>query len=195
MDGLAVTNGSKIWSPLVEFSVIDVGAGVGGQGAGFDVDRNTWVYTEGDGTVEGAEFGYKNVTFPLTYGRVNLPVKDGNLKNLMLRFSGSSERVRATFYTAPEDGGREVIGEASSVCLLTPGDYYVYVIQDGPSAYDKAPLIPNITTQPTSSGYISLATGETSTITDDPVGVSSNGTISYQWYKEDTAISGATTNN
>ena len=53
VDGLAVTNGSKIWIPLVEFSVIDVDAGVGGQGAGFDVDRNTWVYTEGDGTVEG----------------------------------------------------------------------------------------------------------------------------------------------
>ena len=195
VDGLAVTDGSKTWSPLVEFSVIDVGAGVGGQGAGFDVDRNTSVYTVGEGTVDGAEFGYNNVIFPLTYGRVNLSVKNGNLKNLMLRFSGSSERVRATFYTAPEDGGREVLGEASSVCTTTPHDYYVYVIQDGPSAYDKAPLIPNITTQPTSSGYISLATGETSTITDDPVGVSSNGTISYQWYKEDTAISGATTND
>ena len=202
-DGLAVTNGSKIWSPLVTFSAIDndriPNALAGGEGAGFDVDKNKPTggenYTVGVGSVDDAYFGYKNVTFPLTYGRINLPVKDGNLKNLMLRFSGSSERVRATFYTAPEDGGREFLGEASSVCLLTAEDYYVYVIQDGPSAYDKAPLIPNITTQPTSSGYISLATGETSTITDDPVGVSSNGTISYQWYKEDTAISGATTND
>lgn len=72
VDGLAATNESKIWSSLVEFRALVVGAGVGGQGVGFDVDRNTSVYTVGDGTVDEAEFGYNNVIFPLTYGRVNL---------------------------------------------------------------------------------------------------------------------------
>lgn len=199
IDGLDVSDGSKVWTPLVEFSVIDVGSGVGGQGAGFDIDKDKptgrWEYTDGTGSVDSADFGYKGVSFPETYGRVNVSTKDSNLKNLILRFSGTSERVKAIYYTAPEDGGRQVFGEASSVCFLTPVDYYVYVIQDGPSAYDRAPLIPNITTQPTSSGFISLALNETATITDSSVVVSSTGTITYQWYKNGSSISGATTND
>lgn len=203
IDGKDVSDGSKVWSLLVEFGVIDDNSGVGGQGAGFDIDKDKptggWVYTDGTGSVDSADFGYKGVSFPETYGRVNVPVKDSNLKNLILRFSASSERVKAIYYTAPEDGGRQVFGEASSVCFLTPVDYYVYVIQDGPSAYDRAPLIPNITTQPTSSGFISLALNETASITEGASGVgvevSPTGTITYQWYKNGSSISGATTND